>query len=667
MWAHDITEAVSTFSDLEEDLAKTKLRINSLYDTINAIPIQIWKRNSDLDITFCNKAYADALDTSIDQVILDNMPLIPGSIFGQGHSLAENVKKCGKELSVAQSVVIDGHRRKLSIHECPVANDEFVGYAIDITEEESLAHDLDKIVTANCDVLENISSAIAIFGNDMRLSFFNTAYQQLMKLELGWLRSKPNYSEILDELRDNRQLPEHADFPAFKKAQMALFTSVTCPIQDLLHLPNGKSLRLVIAPYPLGGLIFIYEDVTDSLTLQRKNNTLLAVQKETLDHLYEGIMVYGSDNRLKIINNALLKIWQLDDSSAQDLKGIHLSEMLDKIKDRLDFGDDWQGFRENAISNLTDRITKTGKLIKKDHSIILFTYVPLPDGAHMNSFVDITDTCAVEKAILEKNQALKTAQKLRFEFVSSVSTELKDPLNVLIGFAELLIHQYYGALNSKQLEYCKFILSAANQLHALITNLLEMVSIDIESVKLQLSNFDLSSTIEEVVQSLNKRIDEKNIEVVRNYSTSEVISNFNGDKIRIKQAIFNILINAIQFTPPNEKIDVRISEDIDHQQIKIIITDGSANDDKAKAKTVFKRSSGKTVNFLNIDSNGISMPLVRSLIEIHGGSLQITSDTGKGTSVICCLPIKQQQTIENENNIELKDDIENDFSKVINS
>ncbi|MBE6447338.1 MAG: hypothetical protein E7015_02505 [Alphaproteobacteria bacterium] len=661
LWGHDITETSNLVNTIETDLAKTKLRIDSLYDILNAIPIQIWKRNSNLDIVFCNQAYANALDTSADQVILDNIPLIPGSIFGQGHSLAENVKKCGKELSVAQSVVINGHRKKLSIHECPIANDEYVGYAIDITEEESLAHDLDKIVTANCDVLENISSAIAIFGNDMRLSFFNTAYQQLMKLELSWLRSKPNYGEILDELRDNRQLPEYADFPAFKKTQVALFTSVTCPTQDLLHLPNGKSLRLVIAPYPLGGLIFIYEDVTDSLTLQRKNNTLLAVQKETLDHLYEGVMVYGSDNRIKIINNALLKIWQTEDTPAQELKGIHLSEMLDKIKDKLDYGNDWQAFRENAISNLTDRIAKTGKLIKKDHSVILFTYVPLPDGAHMNSFVDITDTCAVEKAVLEKNQALKTAQKLRFEFVSSVSTELKEPLNVLIGFAELLIHKYYGDLNDKQLEYCRFILSAANQLNALITNLLEMVSIDIESVKLQLSYFDLNATIEEVIQSLNKRISEKNIEIVCNCDSDASISNFHGDKIRIKQALFNILINAIQFTPPNEKIDLRIFTDSDQQQIKVIITDGSSA--KPKTKTVFKRSSGKTINFLNIDSNSISMPLVRSLIELHGGNLQITSDNGNGTSVICCLPINSMQ---NNELLEQKD-IAIDIPEVINS
>ncbi len=406
---------------------------------------------------------------------------------------------------------------------------------------------------------------------------------------------------------------------------------------------------MVVAPYPLGGLLFIYEDVTDSLALQRENNTLLAVQKETLNHLYEGIMVYGSDNRLKIINSALLKIWQVNES-INDLKGMHLSEMLDKIKDKLDFGSDWEGFREHTISNLTDRITKTGKLTKKDNSTILFTYTPLPDGAHMHSFLDITDTCMVEKAIIEKNQALKMAQKLRFEFVNSISTELKEPLNVLIGFAELLIHQYYGELNSKQLEYSKFILSSANQLNELIENLLEMVSIDIESVKLTVSSFSLKDTLEEIVKNLDKRIQEKNIDVVRNYSDEDLI--FNGDKIRIRQAMFNILINAIQFTPPNGKIELRLLKD--GQNVKIIVKDGSNSNSDTKCKAVFKRSSSKMINFLSADSNGVSMPLVRSLIELHGGSLHAFSDPKDGSGVMCILPIKKLEKFTSSDENEKK-------------
>ena len=266
---------------------------------------------------------------------------------------------------------------------------------------------LDRVIKANYDVLDNLSTAIAIFGDNTRLIFFNSAYQKLMKLETVWLHAKPTYAEVLDECRNNRQMAEYADFQAFKKTELAMFTSVTSPVQELIHLPNGKTLRRLTAPYPLGGLLFVFEDVTDSLALQRKNNTLLAVQKETIDHLQEGIVVYGSNNRVKIFNNSVLKIWNVEDKTVDEIKGMHISDLLEHLREKIDYGENWQEFKENAISSLTDRTPKTGRLMSKDDSVVLFSYIPLPDGAHMLSFIDITDTCTVEKAMMEKNIALK--------------------------------------------------------------------------------------------------------------------------------------------------------------------------------------------------------------------------------------------------------------------
>ena len=637
LWCQNITETFHIMSDIESNLFAAQEEINSLKEILDTIPIQVWKRNNKLEIVYCNKAYADSLNNSPEKVVLNNIPLIPGAIFGQGHSLAETARKSKKPQKISQFAVIDGVRRKLSINESPTINNEIIGYALDITKSESLSSNIDKIVTANHEVLENLSTAIAIFGEDTRLSFFNSTYQRLMKLETSWLHSKPTYGEILEERRNNRQIPEHADFQVFKKEQLALFTSITSPLQELLHLPSGKSLRVVVAPYPLGGLIFIYEDVTDSLILQRKNNTLLAVQKETLDHLYEGIMVFGSDNRLKIVNQAFLKIWNIDNTSAEKLKGCHLSEMMDMMKSGLDYGDDWKVFRSNAISNFTDRINKTGKLTKIDNSVILFTYTPLPDGAHMHSFMDITDTYRVEQAIMEKNEMLKSSQNLRFELISGISIELREPLNSVIGFAELLLNQYFGNLNQKQLEYCKYILSSSNQLNELIGNLMEMVSIDLEEEKLNISSFSLKETLEEVVSSISKRAQEKNIDIIRTYDKDDII--YSGDKIRIKQAIFNVLINAIQFSSLNGKVNLRLT--IDNQNVKIIITDnGEKYRDPSPSRKVFQRSNSKSVNFINSDANNVSMPLVRSLLKMHGGSLHIAfNDAERCTNVICSLPL----------------------------
>ena len=118
--------------------------------------------------------------------------------------------------------------------------------------------------------------------------------------------------EILEALYEKRLLPEYADFQAFKKEQRKLFTSLIEPQEALVHLPNTTILRSLVAPRPFGGLIFTYEDVTDSLALERSYNTLIDVQRETPDNLYEGIAVFGNDGRLKLSNPAYARIWDLE-------------------------------------------------------------------------------------------------------------------------------------------------------------------------------------------------------------------------------------------------------------------------------------------------------------------------------------------------------------------
>lgn len=646
LWCRDVTEISKEFEKIKitaDDALNSSARVTEI---LNTLPIPVWRRGQDLRITYCNKSYANMLGKTVENVIVGNIPLVPGNLFGQGHSLAENAKKCNKSQSMVQHIVVGGNRKQFSIHEC-VKPDGLIGYALDVTSSEKLASQLDKLIISNCEVLNGISSAIAIYDSNMKLAFFNNSFQYMMKLENGWLHSKPTFSEVLDELRSNRRLPEVADFQAFKKEQLALFTSVVEPVQNMIHLPNGKSLRQMIAPYTAGGLVFIYEDVTNSLLLQQKNNTLLAVQKETIDHLYEGVIVCGSDNRMKIMNKALADIWGLDLEHI-DVKEMHLSDLLNNIKEQLDFDGEWTKFREYAISNLTDRIPKTGRLTKKNGHVILFSYVPLPDGAHMHSMVDITDTCTVENAILEKNQALHAAHRLEMEFITGVSTEIKSPLSVLVEASDLLLHEYYGQLNSKQRNFCKYIFDAANQLHQLINNTIDMVAVDKSPAKLIFDNFSITEAIDEVLLNLHNRIQEKNIEIIKSYD--ENIPEFYGNKVRMKQVLFNIILNAIQYSPDSGIIEIIVRSNNDEMKILVKDTGFRHGGQKSGKRRIFTRiSKDEVMRSVTLEQN-ISMPLVRSLVAKHGGRIKIVSDV-KGTSVLCIFP-KQNKEEMKPNKIE---------------
>ena len=631
LWGNDITETSSEFINIKNTADKTTSLLDNVMEILNTIPVPVWKRDEDLHITYCNSAYASILDKSINEIVNNNIPLVSGNLFGQGHSLAENAKKCNKSQTIVQSITVAGNKKQFALHECIKPEGDFIGFALDITNSEKLASQLDKTIASTCDVLNELSSSIAIYDNNMRLIFFNKSFQCTMKLEAGWLHARPTFSEVMDELRNNRRLPEVADFQAFKKDQIALFNSIVEPVQSLLYLPNGRCLRQLITPYSCGGLVFIYEDITNSLSLQQKNDTLQAVQKETIDHLYEGIIVCGSDNRIKIMNTSLANIWGFD---IEKTKEIHLSELLNLIETQLNYEGDWNIFRGYVISNLTDRMAKTGHLIRKDGSIILFAYVPLPDGSHMYSMMDITDKYNVESAIIEKNQALDAAHNLEKEFIESVSIEIKEPLSILLGAAELLMHEYYGKLNEKQKEYCGFIVNSSNQLQQLMNNVIDMVLIDKDASQLNVDKFVVTEVIEEILSNLKLRIQEKNLEIITNYCDMPL---FYGDRVRIKQAMFSIVLNAIQLAPNDSIIEIITRYDDDN--IKIITKDygirGDTQESQEKKLTTFTRLGDSNQN--NLVGHGISVSLAKTLIEKHGGKIKIISDI-KGTSVMCTLP-----------------------------
>ncbi len=141
-------------------------------------------------------------------------------------------------------------------------------FAVDVTTEEDKDTELRRHLAAQNEVLEHLGSAIVIYGPDMRMEFYNRAYQRLWDTDENFLNGKPTFSEILEDLRVRRRAPEQADFQRYKKERTALFTSLLEPREDWMHLPDGSTLRILAVPHPLGGIMFVHEDVTDKLALE---------------------------------------------------------------------------------------------------------------------------------------------------------------------------------------------------------------------------------------------------------------------------------------------------------------------------------------------------------------------------------------------------------------
>ena len=137
-------------------------------------------------------------------------------------------------------------------------------------------------------MLENLGTAIAIYGPDKRLKFFNTAFARCGGSRRG-CAAEPTLGEVLEIAARAAPAARILRFPRLQaRHERHMISPIMSRSEELMHLPDGRTLRLLVSPHPLGGLIFIYEDVTDRLALERSYNTLIEVQRETLDNLFEG-------------------------------------------------------------------------------------------------------------------------------------------------------------------------------------------------------------------------------------------------------------------------------------------------------------------------------------------------------------------------------------------
>ncbi len=625
----EIEELKKQAARLAQENEKLKSEIRNYSTIINMSPYPIWQRDKDLKLKFYNLAYSMAVEEegeSVETPELDH----------KMRPMARQAIETGKPAHDRRHIVVAGERRLYDITELPLSQEKIsVGFAQDVTEFEILKEDLQRHVSAQTDLLESSASAMAIYGSDMRLKSFNYAFVALWKFDEMWLGTQPTYSEILEVLRDKRKLPEQANFQQFKQQQLKLFTDLIEPREEFFHLPDGISLRVIAIPHALGGILFAYEDVTDRLALERSYNTLIAVQSETLDNLHEGVAVFGEDGRLKLYNPGYLSLWNIDTELA--VSEPHISEIIDRCKNLFVF-EDWEHFKQDHITQIQVRELRSRQMERTDGKVIDWRKIPLPDGATLITYMDITDSTLVERSLRERNEALQEADKLKTEFLANVSYELRSPLTSIAGFSEMLKQEYFGALSEKQKEYVDGIHQSSMRLMQLINDILDLASVEAGYMRLEVTKFDVYAMMKSVMSLIQERAKEHNLQLA--FECPSKIGKMSGDETRIKQILFNLLSNAIQYSSAGQTITLGAREATSDGVILWVADEGQGIPPEEHAAVFGKFYRGKAQEKTKGKSTkrsgtGLGLSIVKSFVELHGGHVEVHSDIGQGSKFEC--------------------------------
>ncbi len=622
----EVTGDRNALLEAEASLTATKAELNAVRSMLDSIPQPVWVRDKLGRLAWVNSAYARGVEVDSGAAAVERgLELLERAAREE----ASRQRGAGRVYSGRIPTVVAGHRRVLDVVEMP-GEVGSAGVATDVSELENLRADLERQAAAHAETLDQLPTAVAIFDAGQRLVFHNAAYRKLWSLDAGYLEARPSDGEILDRLRNERRLPEQADFRAWKSGVLAGYTTVE-PLEQWWYLPDGRTLRVVMNPNPQGGVTYLFDDVSERFLLESRYNALIGVQGETLDSLKEGVAVFATDGRLKLTNPAFAGLWKLSPDMLRAQP--HVDEIVKLCSVSAPNADIWAEIRGSIVGVHDVRRGWSCRMQRRDGSVVDCAMAPLPDGATLLTFTDVTASVNVERALTDKNEALTKASRLRDDFVHHVSYELRSPLTNIIGFMQLLRDETVGPLNDRQREYAGHIMRSSTALVAIVNDILDLATIDNGQMALTLEAVDIRETIAAAAVGIEDRLAESNITLA--VDAPDGIGTFIADGKRVRQVLFNLLSNAVGFSAPGQTVKLAVAKT--QRDVVFSVRDEGRGIPPEVVTKVFERFESHALGSRH-RGVGLGLAIVRSFVELHGGRVKLDSAPGRGTTVTCIFP-----------------------------
>jgi signal transduction histidine kinase len=622
----DISGYKLEISRIDEQHAALARDIRSSRALLNTLPMPVWLRAPDGRLIWVNTAYVSAVDAKSELEVLERqIELLENR---QRKAVAKSIA-AGQSYKARVHLVAGGERKAHDIVVLPV-DGMTAGAAIDVTDIEAAQGELDRQIAAYDKTLDRVETAVAIFNREQQLVFHNAAFTKLWSLDTDWLATRPSDSAILDRLREIGVLQPVVSHRDWKAQVLACYRAGTS-LEDTWHLTDGRIVHVMAEQRPDGGVTYLFADETERIALESRYNAFIDVQRETLDSLKEGVAVFGTDGRLKLFNKAFCDIWRMPARKLAELP--HVGEVIAAAQSLHPDDETWTRIGRAATAFLDERETFAGQMNRADGVVIDYALMPLPDGATLLTFADVTDAKRAERALVERNEALVAADRLKTNFVGHISYELRTPLNSIIGFTDMLASPLFGDLNDKQREYLGDIMSSSKTLLAIIDDILDLTTIDAGALQLKLAPVGARAIIDAAILGIRERAIRSRLTI--DIAVADDVTEFMADEARMRQILYNLLSNAVGFSKPEGTVRLTCWREAGH--IVFTVEDEGIGIPKDQIGGVFRRFESRSRGSDHRGA-GLGLSIVKSLVELHGGAIDIASEEGRGTRVTVRIP-----------------------------
>lgn len=553
---------------------------------------------------------------------------------------------------------LDGKIRWLSTY-CKLYNNELgkcvkiVGVTQDITEYKEAQKALEESEQKFRLLAENANDAIWTMDKKGKFLYVSPSVKKLTGYSPEEAMERSLWETLTPESLKN-VIPQMEDF--FEKLQKGITPELVYVFEVEQYCKNGSIIWTEVVVNPLfdeKGEFRLFIGVTRNVSGKKIAETELKKQKKLMDNIFENapisMMIINKERRIENINHSGIEAAHRKKEELVGLLGGEAFSCVNSFK-----GEGCGKNKEcnqcpvrNAVMNTfitgenfhrlegSLKIVHNGKI--STHNLLISTvrFEMRDDVKVMLSIDDITENKNAEREILEAKLTAERANRIKSEFLATMSHELRTPLNAVIGYADLLLEETYGELNHKQRKSIEHISTGGKHLLELINDILDLSKIESGKMELQYDKFFVQDALRNVQYIVSPLAHKKNIQM--EFSIEPDTLTLHADKSRFKQILYNLISNAVKFTPDGGLVKINVYKKDSGIKVDVIDT-GIGIHHEQLSKLFIPFNQLDSTDSRNYEGTGLGLSLVKKFVELHEGRVDVRSEVNKGSTFSFWIP-----------------------------